>query len=255
MSTQDHFWSQAAKDYEKEFIDPYLPEVKNPLLEAIRKVPKRNRGRVADLGCGIGPLLPFLSDQFEDVIAVDFAAGMLARAKERCRDRKNIRYLQASFLELETRFEPVDVAVAVNSLVLPNVDDLENALRSIRAVLKPKGWFFGILPAMDAVHYLTMLLTDRALDAGKPLDVARKNAAHHCDHALFDFAFGQFRYRGLEQHFWQPFEVRHRFRRAGFALRRLKKVELAWQQFVADPKVHANSPPWDWFFAATPLAA
>ena len=251
MSTQDHFWSQAAKDYEKEFIDPYLPEVKNPLLAALKKIPKSGRHRVADLGCGIGPLLPFLGDHFQEVHAIDFAAGMLARAKERCKGRKNIRYLQASFLDLESNLQPVDVAVAANSLVLPKIDDLEKALKSIRAILKPGGSFLGILPAMDAVHYLTMVLTDRALDAGKPLEVARKNAAHHCDHPLFDFAFGQFRYRGLEQHFWQPFEVRHRFRRAGFRLKRLKKVELAWKQFVADPAIHALPAPWDWFFQAT----
>jgi SAM-dependent methyltransferase len=140
--------------------------------------------------------------------------------------------------------------VAVNSLVMPDVRELDRVLAEIRRVTRPGGWFVGILPAMDAVHYYTMLLLDRALASGKPMDAARKNAAHFADHDYYDFAFGQFRYQGLEQHFWQPFEVRYRFRRAGFRLRRLAKVHLSWDQFGAAADLRAHPAPWDWFFLA-----
>src|SRR5205823_5151937 len=98
-----------------------------------------------------------------------------------------------------------DVAVAVNSLVLPDVGDLDRALRSIHDSLKPGGHFLGIVPAMDAVHYFTMLLLDRARARGMPADKARQNAAYHGEHEYYDFAFGEFRYQGLHQNFWQPF--------------------------------------------------
>jgi hypothetical protein len=97
-----------------------------------------------------------------------------------------------------------------------------------------------------------MLLVDRALAAGKPLEAARKNAAHHADHACYDFAFGQFRYQGLEQHFWQPFEVGYRLRRSGFRKVRLGRVRLAWQQFGVGDDFKEQPPPWDWFFRAEP---
>jgi hypothetical protein len=83
-----------------------------------------------------------------------------------------------------------------------------------------------------------------------PLDKARQNAAHHAEHELYDFAFGEFHYRGLEQHFWQPFEVHYRLRRAGFRRVRLAKVLLSWQQFGCPDKFKDQAPPWDWFFAA-----
>jgi hypothetical protein len=38
-----------------------------------------------------------------------------------------------------------DVAVAINSLVLPGLTDLEEALRQIQASLKPGGRFLAIL--------------------------------------------------------------------------------------------------------------
>jgi hypothetical protein len=95
-----------------------------------------------------------------------------------------------------------------------------------------------------------MLLIDRARAAGKPIAVARKNAARHCEHECYDFAFGQFRFRGLEQHFWQPFEVAYRYRRAGFVLKRLQRVYLSWKQFAGGKDLRDQTPPWDYFFLA-----
>ena len=133
---------------------------------------------------------------------------------------------------------------------MPDIAALEESLRQIRRLLRPGGVFLGIVPAMDAVHYYTMLLVDRALAQGKPMEAARKNAAHHVEHAAYDFAFGQFRYEGLEQHFWQPFEVRYRLRRAGFHRVRLKKVLLSWNQLAGAADLKDEPPPWDWFFQA-----
>jgi ubiquinone/menaquinone biosynthesis C-methylase UbiE len=251
MQPQDHFWSKAARYYEREFVDPYRKDVRNnPLKKILHRLRNPDTGVVADLGCGIGPLLPFLARRFKTVHAIDFAAGMLERAGERVGNHANVKLHQASFLDLRAVPEPVDVAVAVNSLVLPNPAELESALREIKRILKPEGVFLGIVPAIDAVHYYTMLLVDRALGSGQPIEFARKNASHHCEHDSYDFAFGQFRFRGLEQHFWQPFEVAHRFRRAGFVLKRLKKVHLSWKQFAFGKELGEHEPPWDWFFFA-----
>ena len=208
------------------------------------------KGIAADLGCGVGPLLPLLAKLFRRVIALDFAAAMLKRARERCRELANVEFLHQPFTDLAPLVGRLDVAVAVNSLVLPDIGELETALRSIHAALRPGGRFLGIVPAMDAVHYYTMLMLDRARKAGMPADKARQNAAHHADHKLYDFAFGGFCYQGLDQHFWQPFEVRYRLRRAGFRRVRLQKVHLSWSQFAGAADLKDEPPPWDWFFQA-----
>ena len=175
---------------------------------------------------------------------------MLKRAREHCRGLANVEFLHRGLTDLAPLAGQLDVAVAVNSLVLPDIGELETALRSIHAALRPGGHFLGIVPAMDAVHYYTMLLVDRARQAGMPADKARQNAAHHAEHELYDFAFGGFRYQGLEQHFWQPFEVRYRLRRAGFRGVRLTKVHLSWGQFAGAADLKDEPPPWDWFFQA-----
>lgn len=249
MKDQAHYWSRAADGYEQDFIDPDLPAGRNPLREAVAALASRDK-TAADLGCGIGPLLPFLAEHFGQVFAVDFAEGMLARARERCRGLTNVSFHQGSLTNLVSLAGRVDVALAVNSLVIPDIGDLENALKAIHATLRPGGHFLGIVPAIDSVHYLTMLVLDRARATGMPPAQARLNAAHHAEHALYDFAFGQFRYKGLHQHFWQPFEVSYRLRRAGFRHVRKAKVLLAWEQFSGGSDLHDLPPPWDWFFHA-----
>jgi SAM-dependent methyltransferase len=252
MADQAHFWSRVAKSYEDDFVDPYRPAVRSPLLDTLRALPAPGHKLAVDLGCGTGPLLPFLAEHFRQVIAVDFAEGMLERARERCRGLKNVEFLQLPLTDLSRLVGRVDVAIAVNSIVMPDVQDQEASLGQIHAVLRPGGKFLGILPAMDAVHYYTMLLVDRALATGKPLSVARKSASHFNEHALYDFGFGQFRYQGIEQHFWQPFEVRYRLRRAKFRRIRLARVLLDWEQFACAEDLRSNPPPWDWFFLAEP---
>jgi SAM-dependent methyltransferase len=250
MTDQAHFWSSAAQFYEREFIDPDLPGGHNPLRDVLAGLAgKKAHATVADLGCGIGPLLPFLAQHFRAVLAVDFAEGMLGRARQHCRGLANVTFLQRSLTDL-AGCGPVDVAVAVNSLVLPDLAELEKSLAAIHGLLRPGGTFLGIVPAMDSVHYLTLLLLDRARRIGMPQAAARKNAATNAEHELYDFAFSEFRFRGLVQHFWQPFEVPYRLRQAGFGRVRLSKVALSWDQFACGKDLADCEPPWDWFFQA-----
>src|SRR5579871_2495270 len=99
MSDQAHHWSRAAEGYEEAFIDPYLPEVRNPLRQAVAALADPHK-TAADLGCGIGPLLPFLSEHFGHTHAVDFAPGMLDRARERCRGLTNIEFHKLDLTDL-----------------------------------------------------------------------------------------------------------------------------------------------------------
>jgi SAM-dependent methyltransferase len=133
---------------------------------------------------------------------------------------------------------------------MPQVEVIERVLAQIHALLRPGGVLLGIVPAMDAVHYQTTLLVDRARQTGMPESMARQNAAQHAEHELYDFAFSEFRYCGLEQHFWQPFEIPYRLGRAGFRKVRKSRLKLDWTQFACAGDLKQYPPPWDWFFRA-----
>ncbi len=250
MYDQAQAWSKIASRYEQEFIDPYRGDVHNPMLRALRQMRGLDRLTAADFGCGLGPLLPFLAERFQAVWGVDFAPEMIAQARQRCASLPNVRFLEQPFGDLSPLYGQIDVATSVNSLVLPDVRQLDEALVQIRRCLRPGGKLFGIVPSLDGVHYHTMLLLDRALRSGKPLDAARMNAASLAEHGSYCFAFGRFHFQGIEQHFWQPFEIPYRLKRAGFKRVQMRKTLLSWKQFSGWKELQDYPPPWDWCFLA-----
>ena len=118
--------------------------------------------------------------------------------------------------ELDDLAGTLDVAVAVNSLVMPDVRLIDHTLTAIRE-LRPEGVFTGVVPSIDAIYYHMMLLIDQSLDQGFPLAEAENSAALHVERRQYDFAFGRFQYEGLRQKFWLPFEVEYRLKKAGFS--------------------------------------
>jgi SAM-dependent methyltransferase len=251
---QGRHWSRHAARYDDLFLDVFRPGVENPVLAALEAVADPGAKTVADLGCGTGPLLPHLVGRFGRVVALDFAPNMIARARARLGpDAGRVTFETRSMHDLDDYTGRLDVAVAVNSLVMPDVRVIDRTLRAIRASLKPGGELLGVVPAMDAIHYHTMLLMDRALDRGLSPEEAERTAAFHAEHHSYEFAFGRFQFHGLRQKFWQPFEVRHRLAKAGFASVELGHVLYPWDEDLpcgAEMTDHPRS--WDWAFRARP---
>lgn len=253
LQKQDLRWSEAAARYDEVFLDPYAPGVENPLWAALEEAAGPGRPTAIDLGCGTGPLLPHLLDRFERVIALDFARGMLERARKRPgpKDSARVTFLERPMHELDDLAGSIDVAVAVNSLVMPDVRVVDRVLRGVREALRPGGVFLGVVPSIDAIAYHNMLLMDRALDRGMPLKAAERHAALEIERRCYDFALGGFRHQGLRQKFWRPFEVEHRLRKAGLTAIRLDKVLYPWDENLpSGPELQDCPRSWDWFFQA-----
>jgi SAM-dependent methyltransferase len=254
LQNQDRQWSRHAVRYDEVFLDAFHPDVENPLLDWLEAVPDAQRKTVADLGCGTGPLLPYLVGRFGRVIALDFAPGMIEHARRRLgTDAARVSFMTRAMHELADQAGQIDVAVAVNSLVMPDVRMIDQTLRAIRAGLRPGGLFLGVVPAMDAIHYHTMLLMDKALDRGLAPEEAERLSAVQAEHHSYDFAFGRFSFQGLRQKFWQPFEIHHRMTKAGFQSVELDHVLYPWDDSMAGSEELAGYPrSWDWAFVARP---
>ncbi len=251
---QGRHWSRHAGKYDEVFLDPFRPEVENPWLARLDRVPEPQSKAVIDLGCGTGPLLPRLMDRFGTVVALDFAPGMIKTARARLGTRAGaVTFLTRSMDDLADQAGRFDVAVAVNSIVMPDVRLIDRALRAIRGALKPGGLFLGVLPAMDAIHYVTMLVMDRALEAGMEPAEAEQEAALQAEHFYYEFTFGRFAFQGLRQKFWQPFEVEYRLKKAGFSQVELDRVLYPWDEHITGGAEFADQPrSWDWSFTARP---
>ena len=105
----------------------------NPVPGAIRAIKGAKAKSAIDLGCGTGPLLPLLVERFGSVHALDFAPGMIRRSRERLGDRADrVEFLQRTMDDLDDLEGRFDLAVAINSLVMPDVRDIDRTLRAIR---------------------------------------------------------------------------------------------------------------------------
>jgi SAM-dependent methyltransferase len=253
LQNQDRHWSRHAARYGELFVDPYDSNVETPLWESLAAIPDAATKTVADLGCGTGPLIPYLAERFKRVIALDFAPAMLEQAAARLGPEAagRVTFLQRPMHDLDDLAGQLDVAVAVNSLVMPDVRLIDRTLRSIHASVKPGGQLLGVVPSIDTICYHLMLLMDKSLDRGLPPQEAKKLAALHTERRLYDFAFGEFHFDGLRQKFWQPFEIEFRLAKAGFKSSTLDKVLYPWDEGPAGTDSLVGSPrSWDWFFLA-----
>ncbi len=107
----------------------------------MRRAPLAIAGRdVLELGCGTGKNTAWLAERARAVVALDFSAGMLARARDR------VAAAHVWFIRHDVR-EPwpvpdAAVDVVVGNLILEHVEDLAPVYREAGRVLRPGGQLF-----------------------------------------------------------------------------------------------------------------
>jgi SAM-dependent methyltransferase len=248
MAARD--WDRVAGDYFGEVVSPFHRGVPAPLLRALDAIPASRRGTVADLGCGIGTLLPTLAARFRRVLAVDFSPAMLVRARAACR-ASQVSMHRADLTDLRRFARRLDVAVCVNSVLLPEPVALDRIFAGIAGALRPGGILVGVFPAMEPVLYQGFLIHERERAAHAP-PAARRRTSRILERARYDFVHGTYVENGRAQKFFYDFELRHRLRRAGFRRIRIGRVSYPWSgDAVGGYERFPGEPPmWDWLVRA-----
>jgi ubiquinone/menaquinone biosynthesis C-methylase UbiE len=94
-----------------------------------------SKGAALDIGCGSGILAFELAQYYDNVVAVDLSAKMLAIASQK-RSAPNIEYIQmdASLLALDRKFDLI-----VSAATFHHLPNLPAALHAIKKMLNPHG--------------------------------------------------------------------------------------------------------------------
>ena len=247
MAARD--WDRVADDYFNEIVSPFHTGVPRPLLRALDAVPHADGKTVADLGCGIGTLLPALAARYRRVLAVDFSPAMLARARAACRAR-HVTFHRADLAELSSFSGQLDVAVTVNAVLTPDADRLDRVFAGLHASLRPGGRLIGVFPAMETIVYQGFLIHERERrrhDATR----ARLRTSRILERGKYDFVHGTYSEGPRTQKFFYAFELQHRLRRAGFRRVRLGRVLYPWGDVLGGYESFPGEPPmWDWLVQA-----
>jgi SAM-dependent methyltransferase len=248
MASRD--WDRVAENYFAEVVSPFFGSTVPPALRrALDAIPAARRKTVADLGCGIGTLLPTLADRFRRVLAIDFSPAMLARARAACR-AAHVSVHRADLADLRHFRARLDVAVTVNAVLTPDPERLDRIFHGLAASLRPGGVLLGVFPAMEAVLYQGLLIHERERRRHEPRE-ARARTSRILERSKYDFVHGTYRVDGRAQKFFYAFELRHRLRRAGLRRVRLGRVRYLWGNAIGGYESFPGEPPmWDWMVRA-----
>ena len=243
-------WDKYAETYHEFIVSPFQKTVNNPLKKTICSLHDSKNMVVADYGTGPGDLLPFLSRRFKKVIALDFSAEMIKIAKKRHNKLTNITFIHADMRDLSSKNLCVDVAVAVNSIILPDLKDVEKSLSEIYSTIKPKGRLFCVFPAMEAIIHHAMLVYEYYFDKYDNKKKALSLTRRLIGEKNFSFIRGMFDDKGEQQKFFYRFEVRHRLENAGFKDVKIKKISYPWGTQGDFKNFRGKPEMWDWFVTA-----
>lgn len=113
-------------------------------------VPDRAKVRVLELGCGTGANVWFMAREGFDVSGIDGSETAITKAGERIRDENLTASLTVGDIAaLEGIYPPssFDAVVDVGCLTCNRLEDVREAVRQARVVLKPGGAIFSSLIA------------------------------------------------------------------------------------------------------------
>lgn len=246
------FW-EGIENYDSQVFSVFADkDAENPIFDYLKGKPKD--WIVADLGCGNGNFLPFLSKQFKKVIAIDYSSSLSQKAKEKNSQLTNVEYKLNDMKNLNFLYNSLDIAITVNSVLPETVSEVEQIISEIYNTIKLGGEFVGIIPAADALVHLALLEHQELLDRGFKEKIAtRKIKKVYEKIRQFDIlGFQRDSKKEPHQKYFFPFEIEWRLKKVGFELITLQKVYYSWEYcrerhfgyFPGHERI------WDWFVVA-----
>lgn len=244
-------WGKYAKTYHFNIISPLKEEVTNPLFVDIKKIANSKDLVIADLGTGIGDLLPFLAENFKEVYAIDFSKKMIDAAKEKYSTYPNIKFEQADIRELTKLGFKFDIAISINSILHPSFEDIKKSFNEIYNSLNEGGTFIGIFPSMESILYNFMLLYEREYHKYNDEEKALQSTKTIGEKSKYNFITATYEEEGEKQKFYYKFELSHKLKQAKFKKIRFKKVLYPWGEATGGYEDFPGMPKmWDWYVIA-----
>jgi SAM-dependent methyltransferase len=248
-----NYWNDFAYKYDELVTDAFTYGRANLVTETIDRFASPHLD-VGDFGCGPGKLLPWLSAKFHRVYGYDYSNKLLNIARKRCKDLPNVTLQKVDLSQPVDQLPPVDLAVSLNAVLMPNTDLRLNFLRGMASRIKPGGHLILDVPSVESILYDAFRETEWYRKEGHSAPKAEKMVDVSCLTRPRMLAQGVL-YRGGEP-------TKHYLREELVVLVRdemkldlldILKVEYDWKTEMEDDQVPdwMQEPfPWDWLVIA-----
>ena len=220
-------WNKLAKTFEKNVCDISREETADQIRRYVAraKIPKRG-GVLVDMGCGIGTFILQYGHRFAEIVGVEYASSIIARAKKRCADVAGVTWHTSGVEAAGKRIGPrADLTVCMNVITVPSAAKRKAMWDGLSAVTKRGGHALVVVASLEAERMIEDVLDEEP-------GVYPNGLVDH-DGAL-------------QKHFTRA-ELADDFSRAGFSIKKIGKAFYPWSKegLRATPKLRKN-PPWDW---------
>ena len=219
------------------------------LAEEIKRL--RWAGRTAaDLGCGLGSLLPELAEAFVHVEAMDYSQELLDKARLR-HARPNVRFQRVDLIKGDLHGMQVDVAFCVNVLLVPTRRKLEKIAETVWNATKPGGHAVFVVPSFESVLHVHESLVRIRRQDGSPEGLTVRKAEKILNKVVHCFVEGVVDISGVLTKHWTQTDLEGLLEDGGFEIERVRKVPFSWDEEIDQAPAWLNSRlPWDWLVVA-----
>lgn len=224
-------------------------DLNDTLKKQVNALSSRSKTAI-DLGCGIGSLLPLLTDKYKNIYAIDAAEELLNVAKSKY-TFNNVEYLCH---DLSGNIKPpvvADVTFCINVLISASREQRSAILKTVSRATNKNGISVIVVPSLESEIYQYQALL-RQKEKNK---IKAKNAINAIN-KLFSSEVaspveGIIDIGGALTKCYLKEELTLFVQQAGFVVEDIDKVEYAWDEVMDNPPGWLQQPcPWDWLVVA-----
>ena len=218
-------WNRLAAEFET-FVCDITATSGAQIAKLVALTKPSRRKTLVDAGCGIGTFVERFGESFGKIIAFDFAAAMVKRARRRCGDFTHAQWQALPLENAGAKFGAVaNLAVCLNVITSPKPSLRERQWESLGQLVRPQGHLLVVIPALESARYVA------GID---------EEAFHGSVAAEEDLV----RRNDTEQKHYSRQEVRRIVTQQNFEVLTVRRISYPWEDDGLE--LTERKSPWDW---------
>lgn len=243
------YWDSLAPSFERSVMQIAEHDLDSTLKNQIRRVAKGRR-LAADLGCGVGSLLPLLCQSFSKVYAVDFSSAILKEAKDRV-THPNVHFVQHNLAGDRHLPWTADVTFCVNTLITARPSHRKKIGLSVFRATKKTGLSVIVVPSLESVFHTYHTIVRCNVRYGYKRHQVLRSVNRLFKTEVVSPADGIVNIGESPTKCFMREEITTFLSDIGFEVAEIQRVQYPWHEEMTNAPSWLKAPyPWDWLVLA-----
>lgn len=237
-------WDNIGSNYKSEIFSVLHADKNSIVKQTIHQ--NRNKNKTAiDFGCGVGHALPYLSDSFKNVLALDISQKLLDQIQKK--NYPNITLQKADLAKTNLKLPKADFAYCCNVAICDNNKKNYQILNNVIHSLKKGGTALIVIPSFESasntLYNLIKLYKQDKVSINR-IPIGELNPKQN---TLKQISEGIHFIDNHPTKHYHIQEIYTLFHQKGFSIEAIEKIEYDWKTEFTKPAKWLKDPsPWDW---------